>query len=87
MEERSILKFKLQSLEHQINLKDEEQRMLSKRNHLEAKNFKTQIFNEKKKYKALCQQLEQLHNKQQIHSQQSSTKEVFKYICQLFLSI
>lgn len=53
--------------------------MLSRRNHLEAKNFKTQIFNEKKKYKALCQRLEQVTNKQQIDSEQSSTKKVFEY--------
>lgn len=85
LEKRSILTLKLQSLEHQLNAKDEEQRMLSRRNHLEAKNFKIQICNEKKKYKALYQRLEQVTDKQQIDSEQSSTKEVFDYANYFYL--
>lgn len=79
LEERSMLTLKIKSLEHEITAKDEEQRMLSRRNHLEAKNFKTQIANEKRKYKALCQRLEQVTNKQRIDSEHSSAKEVFEY--------
>lgn len=85
MEERSILTFKLQSLEQQITVKDEEQRMLNRRIHLEAKNFKTQTSNEKRKYKALHQRLEQVANRQQIVSEQSSAKKVgFEYANYLF---
>lgn len=42
-------------MERKLEERDNEIRQLTRRNHLEAKNFKTQLANERKKYKELCQ--------------------------------
>lgn len=55
LEEREVLKSKLESMERKLEERDNEIRQLTRRNHLEAKNFKTQLANERKKYKELCQ--------------------------------
>lgn len=55
MEEREILQAKVESLEHKLNEREEEIKILTRRNIIEAKNFKTQLSNERKKAKELCQ--------------------------------
>lgn len=55
MEEREVLKAKLESMERKLEERDNEIRQLTRRNQLEAKNFKTQLACERKKYKELCQ--------------------------------
>lgn len=55
LEERDVLKAKVESMERKLEERDNEIRQLTRRNHLEAKNFKTQLANERKKYKELCQ--------------------------------
>lgn len=50
-----MLATKVRLLERQLDEKDEEIRMLTRRNHLEAKNFKAQLANANRKYKELCQ--------------------------------
>lgn len=55
LEEREVLQAKVGSLEQKLSEKEEEIKVLNRRNLLEAKNFKTQLANEKKKYKELCQ--------------------------------
>lgn len=55
MEEREVLKAKVESMERQLEERDNEIRQLTRRNHLEVKNFKTQLATERKKYKELCQ--------------------------------
>ncbi|XP_031620331.1 kinetochore protein SLK19 [Contarinia nasturtii] len=55
LEEREVLQTKVVSLEQKLSEKEEEIKVLTRRNTLEAKNFKTQLANERKKYKELCQ--------------------------------
>lgn len=55
LEERDVLKAKLEAMERKLEERDNDIRQLTRRNHLEAKNFKTQLANERKKYKELCQ--------------------------------
>lgn len=74
MEERDVLKEKIESLEAKLTEKEEEVKMLARRNVIEAKNFKTQLINEKKKYKESCQK--QNTEKQSIDSDHSSAKDV-----------
>lgn len=57
LESREVLSGKVHYLQLRMAEKDEEIKMLSRRNHLEAKNFKVQLHNEQKKYKNLCQKL------------------------------
>lgn len=58
LECRDTLSGKVHYLELRLAEKDEQIKMLMRRNHLEAKNFKVHLHNEQKKYKALCQKLE-----------------------------
>lgn len=51
---------KVNSLERRLSEKDEEIKILTRRNHLVAKNFKTQLINEKKKYKELSNKMENI---------------------------
>lgn len=55
LEQREVLTQKVDSLERKLDEKEEEIRLLTRRNTLEAKNFKTQLANERKKFKELCQ--------------------------------
>lgn len=55
-----MLTSKVRSLERQLDEKDEEIKMLTRRNLLEAKNFKAQLANANRKYKELCQKTESL---------------------------
>lgn len=50
---------------------DEELKMLTRKNAIEAKNFKTQLANEKKKYKELCQKQNSNCDKQNVSSNDS----------------
>lgn len=58
MEERETLSGKVHYLQLRLVEKDDELKLLQRRNHLEAKNFKVQLINEQKKIKELCQKLE-----------------------------
>lgn len=55
LEEREVLKAKLESMERKLEERDNDIRQLNRRNYLETKNFKTQLATERKKYKELCQ--------------------------------
>lgn len=55
-----MLTSKVRSLERQLDDKEEEIKMLTRRNLLEAKNYKTQLANANRKYKELCQKTESL---------------------------
>lgn len=56
LEERETLTTKLNSLEKILIEKDEEIKLLTRKNAIEAKNFKTQLANERKKSKeSSCQ--------------------------------
>lgn len=57
LESRETLSGKVHYLELRMAEKDDQIKMLMRRNHLEAKNFKVQLHNEQKKYKTLCQKL------------------------------
>lgn len=88
LEERELLTVKLQLLERQLTEKDEELKMLTRRNHLEAKNFKVQLSNEKKKYKELCQKFEQASAKRygsSNESDRSSAKDLKEVYFSLIL--
>lgn len=63
LEARETLSGKVHYLQLRMAEKDEEIKMLMRRNHLEAKNFKAQLHNEQKKYKTLCQKLENASTK------------------------
>lgn len=49
------MKAKLEAMERKLDERDNEIRQLTRRNLIEAKNFKAQLTNERKKYKELCQ--------------------------------
>lgn len=68
MEERGALQDKVEMLEQKLNEKENEIKMLTRRNTIEAKNFKTQLANERKKYKELCQ-------KQNVDKQNGSSND------------
>lgn len=92
MEEREALTLKLHALEREFAEKDEEIKVLTRRNHLEAKNFKAQLANEKKKNKDLCQKIEQLSIKRygsSTESDRSCAKDVnfFFFLCKSFFLI
>lgn len=55
LEEREVLKAKVESMERKLEERDNDIRQLTRRNYLEVKNFKTQLASERKKYKELCQ--------------------------------
>lgn len=64
-------------LEHKMANKEDEIKMLTRRNMLEAKNFKSQLTNERKKYKELCQkQSAEKQNGSSIDSDYSSAKDI-----------
>ncbi|XP_055322434.1 uncharacterized protein LOC129578224 isoform X2 [Sitodiplosis mosellana] len=89
LEERETLQIKVESLEQKLNEKEEEIKMLSRRNTIEAKNFKMQLANERKKYKELCQkQNGDKQNGSSVDSDYSSAKDVkdAKHINGLLLS-
>lgn len=54
-EEKGILQTKVESLEHKLNEKEEEIKMLTQQNTIAANNFKAQLENERKKFAELCQ--------------------------------
>lgn len=90
LEEREALTAKLQSLEKQLIEKDEDLKVLTRRNHLEAKNFKAQLVNEKKKYKELSQKFEQLNSGKRYGSSTESDRfsaKDFKEVQTFFLRI
>lgn len=78
MEERDTLTNKVRSLERQLDGKDEEIKMLTRRNHLEVKNFNVQLNNANRRYKELCQKSEWPQTKRNIpttnESQYNSAK-------------
>lgn len=79
LEERETLTSKLQSMEKILSEKDEEIKMLTRKNAIEAKNYKTHLANERKKYKELCQKHNSARDKQNLlsnDSDYSSAKDI-----------
>lgn len=63
--------------------KDEQIKMLMRRNHLEAKNFKVQLHNEQKKYKSLCQKLENASTKTHVPIANNNVGDEMSKVCAL----
>lgn len=77
MEEREVLQAKIEMLEHKMTTKEDEIKMLTRRNMIEAKNYKSQLSNERKKYKELCQkQNAEKQNGSSNDSDYSSAKDI-----------
>lgn len=66
LESRETLSGKVHYLELRMAEKDEQIKLLMRRNNLEAKNFKVQLHNEQKKYKTLCQKMENVTTKMHV---------------------
>lgn len=78
LEARETLSGKVHYLELRLAEMDEEIKMLIRRNHLEAKNFKVQLHNEQKKYKILCQKLDNAATKMHVPIANDSGDEMSK---------
>lgn len=89
LEERETLTIKVDALERKLDEKEEEIKLLARRNTLEAKNFKTQLINERKKYKEISQKrsIEKPSGKTSSQSSDYSSAKDIRMVSRTFLSI
>lgn len=84
LEERESLTNKVDAYARKLEEKEEEIKLLTRRNNLEAKNFKTQLANEKKKFKDLCQKFnttEKPCGKNSSHGPDQNSAKDFRSVC------
>lgn len=74
MEQRETLSGKVHYLELRLAEKDEEIKILTRKNMLETKNYKTQLINEQKKCKEFQKQLEKFNSSSTIDSGYDTVK-------------